>query len=43
MKWKVRVKGELDSKYKYQDRHLCRLKAFRSASWDKGIQPAVIA
>lgn len=41
MKWKVRVEGELEGKSKYQDRHLCRLKAFLFSSWDsiKGVQP----
>lgn len=41
MKWKVRVEGELEGKSKYQDRHLCRLKAFLFSYWDsiKGVQP----
>lgn len=39
MKWKVRVEVEFSGKSKYQDRHLCRLKALLFSSWDsiKGV------
>lgn len=41
MKWKVRVEGELEGKLKYQDRHLCRWKAFLFSSFNsiKGVEP----